>query len=70
MIVIIKGTGFIWERLSERDITGRNIKEARLLDTCLFKGGSQCWLGSLLTIQCHAHHGGSHIAGRTQNKLR
>ena len=70
MIVIIRDTWFIQERLSKKSVTGGNIQEARLLATCLVEGGSQCCSGLLLTIQCYACHGGSHIAGRTQNKLR
>ena len=47
-----------------------NVQEARLLATCLVKGGSQCGLGALLlTILSHACHGRSHIAGCSQKKI-
>ena len=43
---------------------GMNVQEARLLATCLVKGGSQRGPGALLlTIQSHACHGGSNISG-------
>ena len=67
MIVIIE---IIQERLFKRVIIGENIQEVRLLATFLVDGGSQCWSGFLATIQYHAYHGGSHIAGRIQKKLR
>ena len=70
MIIIIKDTRIIQDRFSKRGIIGGNVQEARLLATFIDKGASQHWLGSLSTIQFYAHHGGSLIADRFQNKLR
>ena len=67
MIVIIKVSRINRERCSVRGRVEGNVQEARLLATCLTKGGSQRWLGSLETF--HAHHGGSNNAGRFQKKF-
>ena len=47
-----------------------NVQEARILATCLTKGGSQRGLRLFETIRFHAHHGGSHSASRAQKKLK
>ena len=69
MIVIIKDTRINQERQIKMISIVGNIQEFRFLATCLAKGGSQCWLGLLSTIQ-HACHSGSHISGRFEKKLR
>ena len=52
--------------LNQREM---NVQEARLLATCLVEGGSQRGQGVLLpTIQYHACHGGSHVAGCYQKR--